>query len=144
MFSKACEYGIRATVYIAEQSIEGVRVNTREISKAIETPEAFTAKTLQILSRNEIVESVKGPNGGFFIQKERMGDIKLSHIVSAIDGDQIFKGCGLGLPECSDEKPCPVHNKFGVIRDKMRNMLENTSVLELAKGLATGLTFLKR
>ena len=144
MFSKACEYGIRAMLYIAEQSQKDNRVNIKEISSAIDSPEAFTAKVLQQLARNGIVDSLKGPTGGFSIPKERLSEIKLQDIVYAIDGDQIYKGCGLGLPECSDERPCPVHHKFAGVRDGLKEMLETTTVNELAKGLNKGLTFLKR
>lgn len=144
MFSKACEYGIRAVLYIAEQSQNDNRVNIKEISSTIDSPEAFTAKILQQLARNGIVSSLKGPTGGFIIEKARLGEIKLSDIVSAIDGDEIYTGCGLGLQECSEMKPCPVHHKFASVRDGLKDMLETTSVLELAKDLNSGLSFLKR
>jgi Rrf2 family protein len=143
MFSKACEYGIRAVIYIAVQSNEGKRVSLKSIAKEINSPEAFTAKILQELVKNEIIDSVKGPSGGFEVEQKKMKDIKLSHIVSAIDGDRIYKGCGLGLKDCSETYPCPVHNKFRKIRTDLRNMLENTTVYELSLGLKKGLTFLK-
>lgn len=143
MFSKACEYGIRAVIYIAVQSNEGKRVSLKSIAKEINSPEAFTAKILQELVKNEIIDSVKGPSGGFEVEQKKMKDIKLSHIVSAIDGDRIYKGCGLGLKDCSETHPCPVHNKFKKIRTDLRNMLENTTVYELSLGLKKGLTFLK-
>jgi len=144
MFSKACEYAIRATIHIAVQSTQGKRVSLKDIAKAIDSPEAFTAKILQQLSRGYIIDSVKGPSGGFTIDKENMAKIKLSQIVSAIDGDNIYRGCGLGLKQCSEKHPCPVHDKFKVIREELKNMLENTSVHELSLGLTNGLTYLKR
>jgi len=144
MFSKACEYGIRATIYIAMQSLEGNRVNLKEIAAAIESPIAFTAKILQQLVKNDIVESVKGAKGGFQIEKSRIDSIKLNQIVSAIDGDKIFKGCALGLNECNDKLPCPVHSKFKIIRDNLEQMTKETGIYELATGLEFGLTYLKR
>jgi len=144
MFSKACEYGIRATIYIAMQSLEGTRVNLKEIAAAIDSPIAFTAKILQQLVKNDIVESVKGAKGGFQIERSRIDSIKLNQIVSAIDGDKIFKGCALGLSECNDSLPCPVHFKFKEIRDNLEQMTKETSIYELATGLEVGLTFLKR
>lgn len=144
MFSKTCEYGIKATVYIAFQSLDGKRVSLKDIAKSIDSPIAFTAKILQQLSKNEIIHSTLGATGGFEIGRGRMDKIKLSQIVSAIDGDTIYKGCGLGLKECNARKPCPVHDKFKIIRDELKVMLENTSVYELALGLKDGLTVLKR
>jgi Rrf2 family iron-sulfur cluster assembly transcriptional regulator len=144
MFSKACEYGIRAAIYIAGQSMQDKRVRLKDISKKIDSPEAFTAKVLQMLAKNNIIKSVKGPNGGFDIDKKQMVKIKLSDIVYAIDGDSIYRGCGLGLKECSEKRPCPVHDKFKSIREELTSMLETTSIYELSIGLKDGLTFLKR
>lgn len=144
MFSKACEYGIRAAVYITLQSLEGRRVSVTEIAEEIDSPVAFTAKILQQLTKNNIVHSVKGPTGGFEIDRKDMDDVKLNMIVKAIDGDKIYVGCGLGLKECNANKPCPLHDKFVDIRTNLRTMLQSTSLYELATGLEVGLTYLKR
>lgn len=97
MFSKACEYGIRATIYIAEQSISNRKVSLKDVAKAIESPEAYTSKILQQLSKHKIINSSKGPTGGFSLDNQSMENITLSTIVSAIDGNNIYTGCGLGL-----------------------------------------------
>ena len=144
MFSKACEYGIRATIYIAVKSLENKRVSLKDIAKEIDSPEAFTAKILQVLSRDGIIDSAKGPMGGFEIDIKKMNKIKLSQVVSAIDGDSIYTKCGLGLKECSAKRPCPVHDQFKKIREDLRKMLETTNIHELSLGLKGGLTFLKR
>ena len=49
MFSKTCEYAIRATIYIASESSAGKRCGIRDIARKIESPEPFTAKILQRL-----------------------------------------------------------------------------------------------
>lgn len=144
MFSKACEYGIKATIYIAMQSLQGRRVSLKEIAEKVDSPTAFTAKILHQLAKNDLLDSTKGPAGGFQIEKESIDVIKLADIVFAIDGDSIYEGCGLGLDKCNANKPCPVHDKFVVIRDELKQMLRNTSLFELATGLEVGLTFLKR
>ncbi len=144
MFSKACEYGIRAAVYVALQSLDGRRVSVNEIAEEIDSPIAFTAKILQQLSRSKVIHSVKGPTGGFELDRTEMDTVKLSMIVHAIDGDDIYIGCGLGLKECNANQPCPLHDKFVDIRTDLKNMLENTSLYELATGLEVGLTYLKR
>lgn len=141
MFSKACEYGIRSVLFIAKQSQQDLRPNITEIAKAVDSPEPFTAKICQQLARAGVILSKKGPNGGFFLAKD--SDLKLSEIVTVIDGDKIFVGCGLGLPECSSEQPCPVHNQFASVRNGLRDMCENTKVMDLANNLEEGQTFLK-
>jgi Rrf2 family protein len=144
MFSKACEYGIRATIYIAMQSLEDNRVNLNEIAASIDSPVAFTAKILQQLVKHNIVESVKGAHGGFQIERANIDSIKLNQIVLAIDGDKIFTGCALGLNECNERIPCPVHFKFVEIRGNLEQMTKETGIYELATGLEVGLTYLKR
>ncbi|GAL66078.1 RrF2 family transcriptional regulator [Jejuia pallidilutea] len=143
MFSKACEYGIKASIFIAINSFEGKRVSPKEIAKEIDSPQAFTAKILQALVKHNIVNSVKGAYGGFEIDKDKTAAIKLHHIVNAIDGDSIYNGCGLGLHECNEAHPCPVHDKFKSIRDELKFMLENTSLQELALNIKSGISFLK-
>ena len=144
MFSKACEYGIRASIYIAEQSHLDRKVGLIEVSNAIESPAAYTSKILQLLARNKVIKSDKGPTGGFSMNKKDFDFIKLSTIVEAIDGNNIYMGCGLGLSNCNELQPCPLHNQFKSIRNELKMMLENTTIKELAEDFEKGLTFLKR
>ena len=143
MFSKTCEYGIRASIFIASQSYQNTRVGLRDIAKKIDSPEAFTAKILQTLVKSNIIHSIKGVGGGFEIPKDTLNQIKLSQIVTAIDGDSVFTGCGLGLSNCSEDHPCPAHEKFKAIRNELAFMLENTNLEELALGIKSGETFLR-
>ncbi|MFC0605076.1 RrF2 family transcriptional regulator [Winogradskyella pulchriflava] len=143
MFSKACEYGIKATIFIAVNSSENKRVTPSEISAEIDSPTAFTAKILQALVRHGVIKSVRGAYGGFEMDKDKIASTKLSQIVYAIDGDNIYKGCGLGLHTCNENHPCPVHDRFKVIRDELRNMLENTTIEQLALDIKSGVSFLK-
>ncbi|HNQ26692.1 MAG TPA: Rrf2 family transcriptional regulator [Aquaticitalea sp.] len=143
MFSKACEYGIKATIYIAVRSNEDKRVSLKGIANHIDSPEAFTAKILQMLARENIILSVRGINGGFEIEKSRLEHIKLADIVKAIDGDNIYKGCGLGLSECNELHPCPVHFEFKKVRDDLRELLETTNLKSLAMDVSSGVSFLR-
>ncbi|HET8839781.1 MAG TPA: Rrf2 family transcriptional regulator [Flavobacteriaceae bacterium] len=144
IFSKACEYGIRATLYIAQKSVQGERTGLKAISKEIGSPEAFTAKILQKLVRSNIIESTKGPYGGFQMSRKAIEEIKLVQIVEAIDGGDIFIQCGLGLKECSETHPCPVHDKFKVVRNALHEMMNSTSIFELSTKLEEKSAYLKR
>lgn len=143
MFSKACEYGIRATLYVAAQSLQGKRVVLPEIAKAIDSPEPFTAKILQQLARAQLVQSNKGPNGGFSLSENDLDNIKLKDLVLAIDGDSLFKECGLGLKSCDEQAPCPIHHTFKPIRTQIIAMMESTSLKILSEQLDAGYTVLK-
>ncbi|MDO5972518.1 Rrf2 family transcriptional regulator [Flavivirga aquimarina] len=143
MFSKACEYGIKASIFIALSSYKGVRVSLKAIAKEINSPEAFTAKILQDLVRHDVINSIKGAHGGFEIDNTLISSIKLSHIVNAIDGDAIYSRCGLGLHTCNENHPCPVHHKFIGVREELKLMLEDTNLEELALDIKSGTSFLK-
>lgn len=144
MFSKACEYSIRAAIYITGRSLEGERTNLKQIAEAIDSPVAFTAKLLQQLVHAGVIDSVKGISGGFEIPRNRIVKLRLCDIVDAIDGNSIYTGCGLGLPNCSEKNPCPVHDHFKSIRKDLKVMLETTSLKELTEEVSAGKALLKR
>lgn len=142
MFSKACEYGIRAVIIIESYSKNNKKIGLKEICAGINAPEPFTAKILQNLRKLDIINSTKGPNGGFFIERDK--DIKLLEIVLAIDGNKIITECGLGIKECSELKPCPIHADFKPIRESLKQVLEKTSVRQVTEDMDKGLSFLKK
>ena len=141
MFSKTCEYGIRAMIYISQKSADGQKVGIKEIARAIDSPEHFIAKILQDLSRKQLVMSVKGPNGGFFL--ENGSTVTLADIVKTIDGEKLFVNCGLGLGYCSEERPCPIHHEFKKIRCDITAMLHNSKLGDFNELLKSNLTHLR-
>jgi len=143
MFSKTCEYAIRAVLFVAQKSSDGRKVGIKEIAKGIDSPEHFIAKILQDLSRNGLVQSQKGPTGGFYLDKPALNNT-LADIVRKVDGDKIFSGCGLGLKQCSETKPCPLHETFKKIRKEIFEMLQKAKLGEFNKQLEEELLFLKR
>lgn len=142
MFSKACKYALNAMIFMASLPEGKDRVGLREISNAINSPEAFTAKILQQLVRGELLNSTKGPHGGFAIHGNP-SMITIAKIVTSIDGDMIFSGCALGLKQCSEAHPCPVHHKFKAVRDHLTGMLFTTNLKDIAGRVNDGVSFLK-
>ena len=144
MFSRTCEYGIKAIIYIATQSLDNNRVKIGDVAANTGTPEAFTAKILGTLTKSKFVNSLKGPYGGFDIDIKTMKATKMSDLVLAMDGDSIYNGCGLGLSECNAKEPCPMHDKFVLIRSELKNMLETTTIFDLATKTKSGKSILLR
>lgn len=143
IFSKTCEYAIRAVFYIAHKTVDGGRVGIKDIAAGIDSPELYLAKILQDLSRKGLISSFKGPNGGFFLEQEALRK-PLSDIVEAVDGDNLFYGCGLGLKQCSEINPCPLHNQFKDIRNSIHQLLSETTIGEFNYELINGLLSLKK
>lgn len=130
-FSKSCEHGIRAVVYLSKYATEDHKRILREISEATDSPEAFTAKILQELTKNQLISSVKGPSGGFFLTRKQLQEVNLRQVVEAIDGPELFTQCTLGLKACSVDKPCALHDGFAEIRGKLAVMLCSTKLYML-------------
>ena len=143
MFSKACEYAIKASIYIARQSLQKRRVNVKEVSQSVDAPVAFTAKILQVLCREDIMQSVRGQQGGFVFDEIKQKEIKIFDLVRIFDGDGLFTQCGLGLHKCSSENPCPVHDDFKMVREKLLEMTQKHSLYDLGLRTESGLAWLK-
>ena len=143
MFSKTCEYAIRAMIFIAQKTKDGSKIGIIEIVEGIDAPKHFVAKILQELVRQGLLQSAKGPNGGFYID-EQCRRRSLADIVKAIDGDKLFSGCGLGLKQCSQTHPCPIHDEFQKVRSKLMLMLEKAKVGTFTEALEKKMAFLKR
>ncbi len=82
---------------------------------------------MQSLTESGIIESKKGKSGGFKLAMHP-SNIKLIDIVEAIDGLESFNTCVLGFPECTPEKPCPVHDQWGELRAKALEMLSSETI----------------
>jgi Rrf2 family protein len=143
VFSKTCEYALRAVFFIAHRTAKGGKVGIKEIAEGIGSPEYFLAKILQDLGRKGIVQSAKGPKGGFYID-EPSRQRTLADVVRAVDGEGLFTGCGLGLEYCSEINPCPLHFQFKEIRNQIFVMLRDTSIGQFNADLHLGITSLKK
>ena len=142
MLSKACKYAIRAMIYLATHAGKGDKINIRDLAAAIDSPEPFTAKIMQSLSKQNLVSSLTGPNGGFFLSEEQ-SLIPLLEIVKAIDGLGTISSCGLGLRSCSNSNPCPIHTEFSHIRNDFVDLLKHNTIAHLASELQAGHVKLK-
>jgi Rrf2 family protein len=132
MFSKSCKYAIRASLLLALETDEKNKIGVDEIAVRLDVPKHFLAKILQQLSKFRLISSTKGPNGGFFMSKLNKNASLLS-IITCIDGDEQFKGCILGLPNCSDKHPCSFHDEYKIYRKKLMDSFKQETIEESAK-----------
>lgn len=130
MFSKACQYAVRGVLYLAANTSAGRKISLAEIANAIGVPQHFLGKTLQILVREGVISSSKGPNGGFYVDEEDL-DGTLINVIKAIDGLGLFNSCVLGLPKCSSINPCPLHVQAIAFRDGLLYQLKHNTLREL-------------
>lgn len=134
IFSRQCEYALQAVIYMSAQHGEKY-TNINEISERLDIPMPFLGKTLQLLVQKKILSSQKGPKGGFRLARNP-SEIALIHIVDAIDGTGFLTSCVLGFPECSSQNPCPIHNEWGNLRDRVNQMLAARTIADISGEIA--------
>ena len=142
MFSKSCEYAIKAMIFVAQKSTNESRVSVKQIAEGTDSPEHFVAKIMQDLSRMKLIQSIKGPNGGFFMDEKNLQN-SIANIVKTIDGDKLYINCVLGLKACSEKNPCPVHFEYKEIKKNFIKMIENNTIGDFKEKLDSKNFFLK-
>lgn len=127
MLTKAAQYTIRSTIYLAVNSSEEKRINVKQISKDINAPAFFLSKLLQQLSKAGLVSSTKGPHGGFYLSKLNKKNT-LWDVIKCIDGGQKFNDCFMGRPVCDMDNPCVFHEVAIEFRNTMMKKLKEKPI----------------
>lgn len=132
ILSKACTYGVLAALYVTREASRSKDfVSIGRMSKELNISFHFLTKILQQLTAAGIMVSMKGPKGGVAMKTDPH-KISLADVVVAIDGVGLFADCLLGLPGCGEEKPCPLHEDWAGIRDRLFQTFRDKSLAETA------------
>jgi Rrf2 family transcriptional regulator, iron-sulfur cluster assembly transcription factor len=134
MLSSANKYAIRSVLFLAIYSNDTNKIGATEIADKLESPQPFVAKLLQQLTRDKLISSSKGPNGGFFLTKKNKENT-IWDIIISIKGEKKFDQCFLGLSKCSDENPCPVHYIVSVFKEKLLNDFKDKTIAQFAEDI---------
>lgn len=130
IFSKSFGYAIRSILYVSMRGNEGRKIQTLEISKRLNIPHHFLGKIMQKLAEKGILESTKGPYGGFSMNNNSY-NTPLLDILMITDGDELFHSCSLRLKRCNASQPCPMHSCVVDIRDQLKERLTSTTIASL-------------
>lgn len=141
MLSYTCKTAVKAVIFLATRFGSSERAGITEIAENLEASEHTVGKLLQVLVKQGVINSMKGPAGGYYLNERQMSQ-PLFHIVQAIDGKDSFKGCGLGLSRCSATHPCPIHEEYKEARDIMERIFRTRTVGDLCTPVNSGLTYL--
>lgn len=128
LFSRACEYAIQGLVEMARYP-ERKHWRIKDLAERTNTPAPFLAKTFQTLVREQILNSTKGPGGGFSFAVSTK-NISLMDIVTILDGTGLSQDCALGFPECDGKNPCTIHEQWEHIRDRIIEALSRKTLDE--------------
>ena len=141
MLSVTCKAAIKAVVYLGSKFELGNKSSIKEIANFIDENEHTVGKLLQKLVKEGVINSAKGPNGGFYVTSRQMSQ-SITKIIEAIDGKDVFKQCGMGLSRCSATHPCPIHNDYKVIRDLFERLCSDKKIGDLCVPVNDGLAYL--
>ncbi len=141
MLSQTCKIAVKAVIFLASRYSAGERVVIKDIAMNIEASEHTVGKLLQTLVRQDVIKSVKGPSGGFYISKDQLQQ-PVKNVIEAIDGKQKFCECGLGLSKCSSSHPCPIHNEYKEVRDLLDKIFSSKKIIDLCEPVSNGVAYL--
>lgn len=143
MFSKTFGYALRAVTFVAIHGKDGKKVSLHELSHNLDIPHHFLGKIMQDLVRHGIIDSIKGPSGGFFRSAQTV-DTFLLDILKITDGSLVFEHCALGIQRCNESYPCSLHDDFANCRNGMLHALSVKTIGMIAGEIEAGTTFLVR
>lgn len=141
MLSYTCKTAVKAVLFLASQNKRGEKAGIKEIANHINASEHTVGKMLQTLVKQNVVNSLKGPAGGFYVTEAQQHQ-NIINIVYAIDGKQVFSMCGLGLSKCSATHPCPIHNQYKEARNIIETIFKTHRVIDLCMPVNEGMAYL--
>ncbi len=104
LFSRTTEYALRAAVMLSQT--EG-RATATDIAEQTRVPVRYMSKVLQTLSEAGIIESQRGPSGGFWLSRPA-DQITLLEVIDSFSPIERITKCPIDLPEHADQL-CPLH-----------------------------------
>lgn len=141
MLSLTCKASVKAVIYLGSIAEHGNRASIKEIAAFINENEHTVGKLLQKLVKDGIINSYKGPKGGFYITAKQQKQ-PVINIIHSIDGEEVFNQCGLGLSKCIETRPCPFHNDYKPVREMFKQMCSNKRICDLHENVNKGIAYL--
>lgn len=131
MLSQTAEHALRAVLHLADRAEEGP-IPVERIADSLGIPRNYLSKTLHQLGRDGILASTRGPHGGFELNVPP-GELTLYRVVRPFDDLEERRTCLLGRPQCSDRNPCPAHDRWKAVADRVAAFFRETTVATLLR-----------
>jgi Rrf2 family iron-sulfur cluster assembly transcriptional regulator len=129
--SRTAEHAVRALLYLATHGPESVKAST--IARELGAPPNYMSKTLHALAGAGILDSRRGPTGGFRL-KAPPGQLSLAHIIEVVDDPAPKDMCLIDNTRCSDRTPCALHGRWKVVSNRVWQPLRETTLADLLDG----------
>src|SRR5580704_15061409 len=131
MFSRSSGYAVQALTYLAAQP-PGKLTGAREIAGEAQIPMPFLWKILRNLSEKKLVRSFKGVHGGYELARPAAA-IRVYEVLAAGHDGDIPGNCVLGLAQCNDREPCPMHAYWKGVREQIEATIKTTTLADMAR-----------
>ena len=129
ILSLTAEYALRAVVHLARQG-EAAALQAQDLADATGVPQSYLRKILHELVRAGVLASTRGKGGGFTLAVPP-SRLTLLAVVSRFDGVAPSRRCLLGRIECSDQDPCPVHDRWKVVAEEVAAFFRETTLADV-------------
>ncbi len=126
--SDAASLGLHATAVLAAR--EDRITTTAEIAEWLDVSEAHLSKVLQRLHKAKMVESVRGPKGGFKLSRAPQ-EISLLEVYEAIEGTLVAETCLLTTQVC-DGTDCILGGLLETVHRQVSRYLGDTTLADIA------------
>lgn len=127
MLSQTVEYALRAMIHLAALD-GGVSTNSETIAERTRVPQGYLSKVLRDLVVAGLVNSQRGPNGGFSLAREPRS-ISMLDVVNAVNPIERISACPLGNP--SHTQLCPLHQRLDDALDMIERQFRDTTLAEV-------------
>ena len=127
LFSTATGYALRALAALPE---DGSYCLAKDLATELTLPGPYLAKILQGLVQAGILESVRGPKGGFRLTRASH-HITVGEVVTAMEGPDSLEGCIMGFPTCGGDHPCPLHDAWGAVKSQVTTSMTEATIRDL-------------
>ncbi len=131
--SRKGEYALRAMIDLALWYGEGP-VTVAEVSRREGIPRKFLQQILLQLKQAGLVQSVRGPSGGYALIRPP-GKITLAQVLREIDGPLAPLSCVSAWAHrtCGKERDCGLYGVMLEVRNAIAGILENATLADVCK-----------
>ena len=128
ILSRTSEYALRILSYMATTDVD--LFSAKLLYEELDIPKRYLGRLLTNLTKEDLIKSTRGRNGGYVIAK-KLNEIHLSDIIDAVEGFDSFDRCIVGKYQCELSNPCPMHAIWADSKEKILSTLKNTSLADL-------------
>jgi len=127
--SNTSQYAIRILAYMADKKDE--QLNATQLSEILFIPYKFLTKIMTELVKVDLIESIRGREGGFKLRK-KSSDIMVGDILDVFDDSIKDEQCVLGIGFCNGMCKCALHDQWMEPKLLLQKMFRESSLEDIA------------